>query len=738
MVALPKVVMSRERATSCFDVMSRVNRRIHPTEHHEYAPQAQTLNPTFGVSYKATSQYTIKMPRPKRTKVAPSAPTARVATAAPLTNLPTQQRNTANAPTGRVATASDDSEGIVTTSTTLRNRRGVEKRDVFMTGGLGTGDTQYAHRKPGATRPKAAAVDTSRALQQAKVIDGLKKRRDAALAAQKVSVVEVPSSIPGSGAEDEGFAAGGEDLEAMRRDERVGPATEFRTQEAPGVEASILALANFKRRPRQPSILQIVQQDGDTVDNSLYDVSDAEEDKKNAVDQVGHPQPEEETGFRAQRTPGAEVSILALANFKRRPRQPSILQVSIQQGVDDADNHDLFNDDGDEDQIGAFDPEDESTPFIVSKTKSQLEAILSPSPSSPTPKSLPGSSSKKRKLTPVEVQVPRSSPPEARSSPSAAHQNNENYNSPLLNDDDQEPPSEQAEAHSDREPTPQIWSDTLAPPLSSSPSQIPPHSPPRPEHSARPTTAQAKRKQPARNNPPLANRNDSTMNPSILPPKTRTRTRQPLSTATLQTLLPRRRARPRPSTFDIPSSDDINVGDEETDPSIPANDDDDDELSHAPAKKPSARKRATKTATAAAAGISKKSSPVKKQRATATAAASISSKKSGATAKKAATGGVGVGGEGPGSKTKRTYTRRVVSDKDKENADPNPGRSHDGPHDDVNSRESGEEGGQGDVRLRIGGAELERAARWFREVEKWELDFEEVTGSSDSMMRDAR
>jgi len=606
-----------------------------------------------------------------------------------------------------------------------------------MTGGLGTGDTQDAHRRPGATRPKAASVATARALQQAKVIEGLKKRREAALTAQKVSVVEVPSSIPVSGAEDEEFAAGGKESEAMRRDERLSPATEFRTQEAPGAEASILALANFKRRPRQPSILQIVQQDVDTVDDDLYDATDAEEDKENAVNRVGHSQPEE-TGFRAQGTPGAEVSILALANFKRRPRQPSILQVSIQQGVGDADDHDLYDDDGDGDQIGAFHPEDESTPFIVSKTKFQIEAILSPSPPSPTPESLPGSSSKKRKLTPVEVQVPRSSPPEARSSPSAAHQHNKNHNYPVLQDDNQEPPSEQPETHSDREPTPQIWSDTLAPPLSSSPSQIPPHSPPRLERSARPTTTQTKRKQPARNNQALANRNDSTTNLSNPPPKTRTRTRQPLSTATLQSLLPRRRTRARPSTFDIPSSDDIDVGDEEADASIPVNDDDDDELSHAPAKKPSARKRATNTASAAAAaGLSKKPSPVKKQRATATAAAKVVSKKSAAMAKKAATG-VGVGGEGPGSKTKRTYARRVVSDKDKENADPNPRSSQDGPQDDVDSRESGGEGGGGQGRLRIGGAELERVARWFREVEKWELDFEEITGSSDSMMRDAR
>ena len=78
-------------------------------------------------------------------------------------------------------------------------------------------------------------------------------------------------------------------------------------------------------------------------------------------------------------------------------------------------------------------------------------------------------------------------------------------------------------------------------------------------------------------------------------------------------------------------------------------------------------------------------------------------------------------------------------DKDKENADPDPEASHDLPQDEVDTLESGEEGEEGGVeRIRIGGPELERAARWFREVGKWELEFEEVTGSSDSMMRDAR
>lgn len=691
------------------------------------------------------------MPRPKRTKVAPSAPTSRVASTAATSNPQSQQRNTSNQPTGRVATTSDDSEGIVTTSATLRNRRGVEKRNVFMSGGLGTGDAQDAHRTPGVTRRKPAAVDTARAREQAKAIEGLKKRREAALAKQKVSVVEVPSSIPVAGSEDEGLpTTAGKGAEAVRTVGSVSPGTGSRSQGTPGAEVSILALANFKRRPRQPSILQAVQKDASKVFDDLYDASDAEEGDNHAVDHIGQSRAEDETESRAQGTPGAEGSILALANFKRRPRQPSILEVAIQQGVGNVDD-DCYEDDDNVDRIGAFQPEDESTPLIASKTRPQTEAVLSPSLPSPTPESLPRSSSKKRKLTPVEVQVPRSSSPEARSPPSAQRQNNEDHTSRLPHDDDdQANPPEQPEAHFDHEPTPQIWSDTLAPPLSSSPCEPTPHTPPRLKHSAGPTTAQAKSKQPARNNHPRKSHEFPTKR-SNAPPKTRTRTRQPLSTATLQSLLPRRRIRARPSTFDIPSSDGVDIDEADTTSLIDDDhndDDDDDELARPPAKKAGVSKRAANTASAtAAAGVNKKPPPGKRQRATAAAAAgSKGAKNSAANAKKAAGGGggAGVGVDAPSTKPRRTYTRRLPPSEKTNDQDPGKGKENtdpylpdDAPADEVDTSSSQLESGGGGGRLKIGGPELKRVARWFREVDRWQLDFEEVTASSDSM-RDAR
>jgi len=87
----------------------------------------------------------------------------------------------------------------------------------------------------GATRRKPAAVDTARALEQMKVRGGLKKRREAALAAQKVSVVEVQIFDPPSGMR----------MRAQREDsEVIGRRTGIQTQDPgrgihQGAEASV-------------------------------------------------------------------------------------------------------------------------------------------------------------------------------------------------------------------------------------------------------------------------------------------------------------------------------------------------------------------------------------------------------------------------------------------------------------------------------------------------------------------
>ncbi|KKZ60386.1 hypothetical protein EMCG_04869 [[Emmonsia] crescens] len=100
-------------------------------------------------------------------------------------------------------------------------------------------------------------------------------------------------------------------------------------------------------------------------------------------------------------TPAFESSMLS--NFRRRPRQPSILQ--MMQGDPsselDADDDDL---------LGGFDPDDESTPLKFSSRKSLPQHSVS-TPSS-TPRNLLSASLKKRKLhTEAQVQVSRSCDP---------------------------------------------------------------------------------------------------------------------------------------------------------------------------------------------------------------------------------------------------------------------------------------------------------------------------------------
>ncbi|KAH7064155.1 hypothetical protein BKA63DRAFT_427930 [Paraphoma chrysanthemicola] len=103
-------------------------------------------------------------------------------------------------------------------------------------------------------------------------------------------------------------------------------------------------------------------------------------------------------------TPAHENSILALTNFKRRARQPSLLRM-VQQTTDLEDNDQSGLDDTDDFDFDDFLPQAESTPLNVRtgpehETRNDSGAQISSS----------GSRGVKRKLTPT-VQVPRSSPP---------------------------------------------------------------------------------------------------------------------------------------------------------------------------------------------------------------------------------------------------------------------------------------------------------------------------------------
>jgi hypothetical protein len=255
--------------------------------------------------------------------------------------------------------------------------------------------------------------------------------------------------------------------------------------------------------------------------------------------------PEDLRKTRKRRSPeeqGAESHTDVVASFNPPKRQKSNLAHHVRHlSAVQETTETSFTIDSD-----AFQPNDESTPFNWLNDKTTLQ---SPVPSSPpniestTPKK-----SRKGKLGSPEVQVPRSPPTIATETP---------LSSPLPNHSSgQEQEGEQEEDGSQpelpphplnrvqRNATPEEVPEWMAPPESSSPVKSP-----EPKHKR-------------------------------LPPRAKQKVPKSLSTATLQSLLPKRRTRARqvsPDEFDIPADDD---GD-----GSGGSGSDDDELSYFPARK---------------------------------------------------------------------------------------------------------------------------------------------------------
>jgi hypothetical protein len=253
-------------------------------------------------------------------------------------------------------------------------------------------------------------------------------------------------------------------------------------------------------------------------------------------------------------TPAHERSILALTNFKRRPRQPSLLRM-VQQTTDVEDNEQSGLDNTDDFDFDDFLPHAESTPLNVRRnapeeeTRNDSGAQISSS----------GSRGTKRKLSPV-VQVPQSSPP---ASP-ASGRDVESERSPSPSLPEVLPSREEVieQTQEDQEP----MSETLAPPMSSSPVRRvskPAQSPAqiRPRRRGRPTKT------------PVYDE-ESEAEETETPAKAKRgakrgaqkKAEQSISTAQLKGLLPRRRNRLRDrDEFDIESSSAVEQMDSDQD-----------------------------------------------------------------------------------------------------------------------------------------------------------------------------
>ena len=375
------------------------------------------------------------------------------------------------------------------------------------------------------------------------------------------------------------------------------------------------------------------------------------------------------SGMRVQETPRLHSSsMLGGATFKKRPRQPSLLRMAQSQkntsdGLDDNDMYDFM-------------PDDESTPIIKALSHTDVQSTSSSSHQAP--------GSRKRKMRSPEVQVPASQSIDIGSSPSAVPSPSDGHEE---SSEDNQPQQMLPPPRSTQTPPPEIFSDTLAPPQSSS-SPLPE---PKVQNSRKkPIKAPSKAK--PRSTKPPHKKFSSAPSPfsstSTQTSPVRPAALKPLTTATLQNLLPRRRLRRRPKgDYDLPSSSDVELDNI-------ALGEDEDELSFNATTK-MRRKRPSM--------VLQKGKPKAKETVT-------------------------------GAKGKRisaTYTRKSILVSDDENVS-------------ESESEAGNAGRYGSRARSTTPAldsktkeEMRRLAEKFREVDEYTLDFEDMTASSDKM-KDAR
>ncbi|KAK2626041.1 hypothetical protein QTJ16_004303 [Diplocarpon rosae] len=605
------------------------------------------------------------MPRPKRTKVAPSAPAPRVRkptkTAPPIASTPAITK----APFNDLYDVSDNGEEIIESA---------------------------RHARKSKVEGKAVARSLREAALHSRDSDSKEGgheeyRREVGQRASEEPVEE--SLLPEIDLESSSPA-----MEAGRKDRYTS-----------ACEKSMVAIGNFKRRPRQPSILGrgTGRARSSSLDSNMAEGTGLVSVGKKTTSTMVMSNYKREPKERSMRQNARSVAPSSMAlemeeeavardgsakdsSLNRRERERSVLR-TVQKVRQDQP---LDYDDDDED----FNPEDESTPLNLSKTRDLASSSAASS-----------ANSRKRKLS--TVQAPRSSPPlispkdvEADEAipatyPSSYEQERENA------EPSPEPIRLSIEARSE---TPEVLSETMAPPQSSS------SIPPSPELPSRVQRAPSRGRRSLRGRTPPPRTQDSPISspPSLThspnrpvhvfaaPSRKAQRIAPPpstFSTAQLQALLPRRRTRNAArDPFDIPSSED------EVDVSGLAPGD--DELSHLNVHARARRQASVRARTPA---------PVKK-----------GAKVNKLTPKQ------------KDSTVTRTYgAARAVAISDKEN-DAGVGDELD-PDDSLapipDDEENGNSENSQELEQRVG-KELKQAAKKFQEVDKWELEFEDITASS--------
>ncbi|MCJ1286987.1 hypothetical protein MMC26_006334 [Xylographa opegraphella] len=579
------------------------------------------------------------MPRPKRSKLVLSVLTPEYTTVSPKRTL---NGHSSTHSSVRNTTNSDDSEGLIMTIQRDTKSHYTASEEISMSGALASDEVKGSTRlQPLHSRQRVALSRVTRETDQVRAFAGMEKNRNKILAKAR--------------------------------------APQIVTQELKPQDAQDEDLLPFSI-PGAEDVAQIAAETGDVhwekgtvarVKSALFSTR------------------------KSPATPGAESSILALTKFKRRPRQPSILQIGRQ---DDAASESELDD-----MLNGFHPDDESTPFNVMT----LDATFQPVPIYPayTPLSTVSSfqdrqilSSQKPKVTPPRILVPnsQSSPDPVSSSPPQPENEqvshlNTSPGARLYELDPELPSNIPRDQHSNK-----MWSDIIAPPASSSPPQSP-------DNSIRTQKIGSKRKDAPWE---LEERGVSTSVPS----QSRSQPLKSISTATLQNLLPRRHHRPAKRASGV-----ININDSsDVEFETPKIAEDEDELSCAA---PTGRRRA----------IMQNRKPTQSTKPLLT----VQKKKPRMTAQKSYSKL-----DGKGSSVAKTYSRRL-SDKENISAGNDSVRSDErsgSPVAWVPDKLSAQgETGKKDRAMTVKAmTELKTLAKKFKDVDKWEMEFEEVTASSSS------
>ena len=621
------------RSTPGHSLCQKLLKCVHLNPFHRYA------------DLSSHHWHNIKMPRPKRSKVAPSAPAqlpAKLIAALRAADAPSSPQRPDTA-TQKLSSNSDDSEGIVKRNASGANRRGVKRKDVYTTGAL------PAEQKPSGINSKRqalaeigtknVAVERQRegkaCLLQASLGHGLEREETI-----------VPSSMPDTEEPTKGISLGDTtDVPATTRksitQKSSMPSANWRAQATPRLDSSVLALGNFKRRSRQPSILGIGQPDESPsmdsfdlgVDDSMGDLSATRGKAADTPLQRMH------TAIAATVDPNDTLSeagrnqSLFPSSRKRKRSSPKILvQHSQSPTTSEADR--IFG-------------SDEDSAILNIPLPAKPETEKDGEPELPTFKSV------------------TATPPEA-------------------------------------------WSDTMALPQSSSPSQSPSKRTvsklPEAERSSRLPKGRPKRTSAATTKRPRTRNKDC-------------RPLGPLSTATLQSLLPRRRTK-HVDEFDLSS----NSGTGEVEMTAPA--EDEDELGFVPVRVPKKL------------GVAK-SDPRRKKQPVKTPLRSVGKPDTGKTVSKSKApkqselAGTSKAVSSP-KHQRKTYTRAVqLQSKDATYADSHfPSSGIDG-HDSIADltvlTSSSSDVANIDKKIK---KEMKSLSRKFREVDEWEMEFESAGASS--------